>query len=185
MKQSATANDSIPHNLSMGTWTRNFLVPKPDPSLLDIIQSPPETSQQDGPWLINRRHGCRIRAQGQAAGNQGFFRLPDQVFAFRVADTEIDCLAIRPDQLRKFFDLKPTQKCLKDESFFAGSFPARFLTVKDENPQQHWTSCRWFLEREGLIYEFSPRGQMIPPESALASITETIRSFEVLTDTGK
>jgi len=139
----------------------------------------------DGPYLVNDRHGCRIRAQ-MPPDSKLWPRPLRGVFCFFSEEIEVSCHTTRPATLHRMFDLQPQEAVLQDASFFIGQFPARLLAThqpnKDGSNSYHY--C-WFVELPRAIYQFAVYSKIAIAEASLLKITEIVKSFEVISDVQK
>jgi hypothetical protein len=147
--------------------------------LLDALSNTPDAWRREGEWLVNDRHGCRIRVPASGEAKQ-LFKPIHEVFHFQVDGTEVSCLGVPQSGLRRHFDLQPTQEVVRDESFFAGSLPARLLVVRTEQQGQRSFRYGWFIEREGIIYEFLVHGTAEVSGATVEKISDVVRSFELV-----
>jgi len=151
--------------------------PKPGQEILRAIHTVVAPWRWDGSWLVNDRHGCRIRAPKSSEGEKVPIFIYG-VFRFFVDEVEISCVAVRPASLRRIFDLCPDQTVLKDETFFVREQSTRILSIQTQQKDGTNYHYFWFIELPGVIYQFTLFRKSELPESTFAKITDVVKTFE-------
>lgn len=154
---------------------------KPGQEIIRAILPGGTPWRSEGAFLINDRHGCRIRAP-QPPEAKTWPRPITNVFFFLLDDIEVSCNAARPASVRQVFDLRPQQSVLIDECFLIGKFPARILAI--DQSEKNRPSCYyfWFVELPRAIYQFMVFQKVRLPAEKLARITEIVKTFEIFSD---
>lgn len=167
-------------------WLHKLGIKKPaklkaGQEILSVILTAELPWHWDGSWLVNKRHGCRIRAPKPNEDDKALL-FAHGVFRFFVGEIEMSCFAVHPTSIRRVFDLRPKETVLKDESFLVGNFPARILvkqTTERDGANYHYF---WFVELPRAIYQFSVFQKAELPQSKADQITEVVKSFEVFSE---
>jgi len=154
---------------------------KPGNDIISAILPGGTPWRSEGAFLINDRHGCRIRAP-QPPEAKTWPRPINDVFLFILDEIEVSCNATRPESLHQVFDLRPQQMIVIDECFNIGKLPARILAI-DESKKDS-TSCYyfWFVELPRAIYKFMVYQKVRLPTDKINKITEIVKTFEVFSD---
>jgi hypothetical protein len=152
-----------------------------DPLLDALAAAPAEPFRREGEWLVNRKYGCRLRTAGEIpASSLPLFRLPHEVFRFSVEGITVTALAIRPEKLRHSFTMRAGMTLLANESFFAGTHPARHLAWRVEEGGRTRFVQQWFVELEQVVFLFdAPSEELHRPEVANA-IKAVVQTFELI-----
>ena len=127
---------------------------------------------------MNRKYGCRLRAAGDSS--PPLFRLPHEVFRFSVEGITVTALAMRPEKLRHSFTLRAGITLLADESFFAGTHPARHLAMRVAVGDRTRFVQQWFVELEQVVFLFDASSEELHRPEIANAIKSTVQTFELI-----
>ncbi len=161
--------------------TKFKAAPKTDNGLSSMIARRGKPWQRDGDWLVNNRHGCRIRVAFSEAENKPAPFIFG-VFTFFVGGTEILCAGVRPARVRQIYDLRTGQEAIRDESFTVGPSAARKLVTRTKEKDGFSFYYHWFVECPCAIYQFTVFTRTELPAEDEGEIDTIVRSFETFGD---
>lgn len=134
-------------------------------------------------WLVNSRHGCRVRPASETAEAEPIAAFGN-VFVQRHGELTLNCVALRSEQLRPWFNLHPGYELVTDTSFQVGALAARHSHIRQSVGDQVGHVYSWFIEKpdaDGTIYHFQCYTRTDPlSETDFARFESSVRSFEFL-----
>ena len=145
---------------------------------MDAVAFVPCPFRRDGDWLINARHGCRIRLLG-SINDKNRPECVQEVFRLQVAGHEVACVAVAPAAVRPMFDFRTGQEANHDEVFFVDKLAARFLVTKTVRGDTCDYLYLWFIETASAIYKFLVFTRTELPSSSVTTIRSVIETFRV------
>jgi hypothetical protein len=146
-------------------------------SPISVLRTETATRQ----WVSNKHHGVRILLP-PAVDPWPVSGKPSGVFAFRVGNTIVHCIARRRRSLREVLRKPSRAAILKDEKFEVGTLPARHLIFElaphRQNPQKTYSTLI-VVQTGWALYAFSYQSQARFDPEVDGLVLGVVRSFTV------
>jgi hypothetical protein len=142
----------------------------------------PKSYHQEGEYLVNRRHRCRIRLAGDATVNYDY-PLPSMitsVFGFCAGGIEVDCEAMRPIQAERLLTSWDADAEVSESNYTIDGLPAKNVSVTERMDCGSCHHLYYAIQAPGAVYVFAATEDSEFTPDVRHAIGQVIRSFELI-----